>query len=134
MLFLFTQRQVKAEYDFIPYRLGCYSFSVNADLTTMVKKGILSETTTHFRSNETVDYIQTLKEADRKLLQEIKSRYGKMDARALMKHTYINFPYWGINSIKAKEILSIDEFERIKNSKPQNEKTILYTIDTREFS
>ncbi len=128
MLFLFTQRQVKAEYDFIPYRLGCYSFSVNADLTTMVKKGILSETTTHFRSNETVDYIQTLKEADRKLLQEIKSRYGKMDARALMKHTYINFPYWGINSIKAKEILSIDEFERIKNSKPQNEKTILYTI------
>ena len=49
LLFLFTHRQEKAVYEFIPYRLGCYSYSANADLTTMVKKGILLESKTHFK-------------------------------------------------------------------------------------
>ena len=43
LLFLFTQKQPKAEYDFIPYRFGCYSYSANADITTMVRKGLLRE-------------------------------------------------------------------------------------------
>ena len=41
LLFLFTQKQEKAEYDFIPYKFGCYSYSANADLTTMANKAML---------------------------------------------------------------------------------------------
>jgi uncharacterized protein YwgA len=41
LLFLFTQGQTKAEYDFIPYKYGCFSYSENADMVTMVKKGQL---------------------------------------------------------------------------------------------
>jgi uncharacterized protein YwgA len=41
LLFLFSQRQTKAEYDFIPYKYECYSYSATADLTTMVRKGFL---------------------------------------------------------------------------------------------
>jgi hypothetical protein len=52
-----------------------------------------------------------------------------MSPNALMKHTYIHYPYWGINSIKANEILSEKEFERITNSRPRSDKTILFTID-----
>jgi uncharacterized protein (DUF488 family) len=128
LLFLFTQRQQKAEYDFVPYLYGCYSYSASADLVAMVNKGILAETSTHYTSNETVDYVKTLKEADKQLLQHIKLSYGKMSANALMKHTYINFPYWAINSKKAKEILSIDEFDRVTNSKPTSTETVLFTI------
>lgn len=128
LLFLFTQRQAKADYDFIPYKYGCYSYSANADLTVMVRKGMLGETTTHFTSNETTDYLTTLKEADRKLMLDIKSLYGNKSANALMKHTYLHFPYWAINSIKAKEILSEDEYTKVVNSKPKNSKTILFTI------
>lgn len=128
LLFLFTRLQVKAEYDFIPYLYGCYSYSANADLTTMVKKGMLSETTSHFTSNEKIDYLKTLKDFDRQFLLELKQQYGKMNANALMKHTYINFPYWAINSVKAKEILTEIEFETIKKSKPINNNTILFTI------
>jgi uncharacterized protein (DUF488 family) len=86
LLFLFSKRQSKPEYDFIPYLYGCYSYSVNADLTTMVKKGML------------------------------------------MKHTYINFPYWAINSVKAKELLNDVQFEKVLNSKPKIKETILFTI------
>ena len=128
LLFLFTKRQTKAEYDFIPYLFGCYSYSANADLTTMVNKGILSETTSHFTKVDTTDYLKILKETDRKLLQEIKSNYGKMTTDALMKHTYLYFPYWAINSKRAKEILSKEQFEKVNNSRPKGNKTVLFTI------
>jgi len=128
LLFLFTQRQEKAEYDFIPYKFGCYSYSANADLTTMASKGMLTETDSHFKSNEKTDYLKAIKEVDKKQLQEIKMLYGKMTANALMKHTYINFPYWATKSIKAESILTSDEFEKVNKSKPKSNKTVLFTI------
>lgn len=128
LLFLFTKHQAKPEYDFIPYKFGCFSYSANADLTAMVNKGILSETISHFTSNETINYFNTLKADDKKLMLYVKDQYGKMNADALMKHTYLNFPYWAINSIKAKEILTLQQLEKVNNSRPKNDETVLYTI------
>ncbi|MFV0530736.1 MAG: DUF488 family protein [Flavobacteriales bacterium] len=128
LLFLFTQQQKKSEYDFIPYKYGCYSYSANADLTAMVKKGILSETTSHFTSNESTDYFKALKETDKKLMIEVKTQYGQLNANALMKHTYLNFPYWAINSIKTKEILSSEQLKKVNSSRPKNNHTMLFTI------
>lgn len=128
LLFLFTNGQKKTEYDFIPYYYGCYSYSANADLTAMVKKGILSETPSHFTTNETTNYLDTLKADDKKLMLYVKDQYGKMNANALMKHTYLNFPYTAINSVKAKDILTEEQFEIVNRSRPINNKTILFTI------
>lgn len=136
LLFLFTKRQTKAEYDFIPYKFGCYSYSANADMMAMVRKGFLNEDKKTFsiKNPDTwigagkTDYLKQLKPADLKLLHEIKANYGKMNARALMKHTYIRFPYWAINSIKAESILSAEEFEKVNQSKPKSSKTVLFTI------
>ena len=94
----------------------------------MVNKGILIESESHFKSNEYTDYLKTLKETDNKQLQEIKTLYGKMNAGSLMKHTYINFPYWATNSIKVESILTVDELKKVNKSKPQSNKTILFTI------
>lgn len=128
LLFLFSQRQQKAEYDFIPYKYGCYSFSANADLTTMVKRGILTEAESSFTSNEKTDYFKSLKETDKKSLLEIKTLYGKMNSNALMKHTYLNYPFFAINSVKASTILTKEEFDKVNAHKPKNNKTILFTI------
>src|SRR5688500_3637407 len=94
LLFLFTKEQQTPEYDFIPYKFGCYSYSANADLTAMANKGILIETENHFKSCEKIDYLTTLKEFDKRQMQRVKSLHGKLDANALMKHTYTCFPYW----------------------------------------
>jgi uncharacterized protein (DUF488 family) len=128
LLFLFTQSQTKPEYDFIPYKFGCYSYSANADLTTMVSRGILSETSSHFICNETIDYFEMLKEEDKKLMLKVKNNYGKLSANALMKYTYINFPYWAINSVRAKEILTTEQFEKIDNLRPESNDIVLFTI------
>lgn len=128
MLFLFTQRQVNSEYDFIPYRFGCYSYSANADMTAMVTRGFLTEDEKTFVKKDSNDYLKQLKPADLKLIQEVKTLYGKMSATALMKHTYLNFPFYAIKSEVAENILSKEELEIVNKSKPKSSSTILFTI------
>lgn len=128
LLFLFANRQAKADYDFVPYQYGCYSFSANADLTTMVGHGLLSEEKSSFRKMDKVNYMTTLNEKDKKILNEIKNTYGKLSTNSLMKLTYLNYQYYAINSVKAKEILTDEQYTKVLQAKPKNNKTILYTI------
>jgi uncharacterized protein (DUF488 family) len=128
LLFLFTQRQAKSDYDFIPYRFGCYSYSANADMTAMVSKGVLREDDKSFEKIDKTDYLKQLKATDLKLLHEIKSNYGNMNATALMKHTYLNFPFYAIKSEVAENILTKEELDKVNSYKPEGDKTILFTI------
>ncbi len=43
LLFLYAMKKQNPEYDFVPYKFGCYSYSAKADMNTMVKKRYLSE-------------------------------------------------------------------------------------------
>ena len=128
LLFLFANRQETPDYDFVPYRYGCYSFSANADLKAMVKHNQLSEDTTGFSKVGTIDYIKMLKESDKKVLMSIKNNYAKLSPAALMKLTYLNYQYYAIKSVKAREILSDAEYAKIEKAKPINNRSILYTI------
>jgi uncharacterized protein (DUF488 family) len=135
LLFLFANKQAKGEpdcrqacYDFIPYKFGCYSYSANADMTAMVTRGFLTEDEKTFAKKDPTDYLKQLKPADLKLLQEVKTRYEKMSANALMKHTYINFPFYAIKSEVAENILSQEELEKVTKAKPKSNKTVLFTI------
>lgn len=128
LLFLFCQQQPKAEYEFVPYKYGCYSFSANADLTAMVGKNMLSETESHFISKEKANYLNLLKANDRHLLMEVKKAYGRMSADALMKHTYVHFPYWATKSVKAQQILAEKDLKRVRASQPVTEDITLFTI------
>jgi hypothetical protein len=128
LLFLLAIKQKKAEYDFVPYKFGCYSYSANADLMTMVSKGILDESKKDFVKVDKNDYIKLIKSDDLKLLRQIKSEYGGMDNHALMRHTYINYPFYAIKSEVASAILNKIEFEKVEASKPHSNEVILFTI------
>jgi uncharacterized protein (DUF488 family) len=129
ILFLFSQAQGKeCVYDFVPYKFGCYSFSASADLVTMVSKGFLTETESHFYAAEITNYFKQLKTIDQQKVLEIKKLYGGMSSFGLMKHTYLNFPYWATKSVKAQEILSENEFAKVKALRTFDNKNVLFTI------
>jgi uncharacterized protein (DUF488 family) len=128
LLFLFSQKKKNPEYEFIPYKFGCYSFSVNADLVTMVKNGGLLENENYFIKNNPDDFVNTLKVEDKKILNEVVQLYGKMNSNSLIKHTYINFPYYAINSTIAEKVLDQTQFKKVSNLKKESPETILFTI------
>lgn len=128
LLFLFTQKQSTKSYDFIPYFYGCYSYSASADLKAMVGKRLLIETETHYGRTGRTSHVKMLKDEDLAHLKQIRNEFGMMDANSLMRHTYINYPYWAINSTKARTILDDREFQIIESSKPHSSDTVLFTI------
>lgn len=128
LLFLCTTQQIKPEYNFIPFKYGGYSFSANADITAMVRKGMISEDEKQFQKQDTTDYVTQLKIGDRSILQKVKKDYGGLSAMELMKLTYIYFPFYAIKSEAAPSILSNDELEKVNTAKPKSDKTVLFTI------
>ena len=128
LLFVFTQKQTTKVYDFIPYQLGCFSYSVYADLNAMTQKNILSETAQKIALNVQTDYYSQLKPEDKIYLQQIKSQFGMMTTEDLIKYTYITYPDWAIKSTIAKKVLSANEYEKVEQCKPKSNETILFTI------
>lgn len=128
LLFLYSMRKDSPEYDFIPYKYGCYSHSAKADLNTMVKKGLLSETVRNYTKLDRKNYSKELKGADKDLLTDVFKSYGNMHRNSLIRHTYINFPFYAINSRMAKDILNDEMMERVEKSIPKQKDRVLFTI------
>ncbi len=128
LLFLYSQRKLEPEYEFVPYKYGCYSYSAKADLNTMVKKDYLDETDKGYQKKDPKDYLSTLKTADKKLLINTVQTYSGMSNDSLITHTYINFPYHAIKSKIAKQILNDNLYKRIAKATPSQKEKVLFTI------
>ncbi len=128
LLFLYAMKKQNPEYDFVPYKFGCYSYSAKADMITMVKKGYISETENKYGKSDAVSYFQKLKIEDAKLLQEVVSDYGQMSSNSLIKHTYLNFPFYAIKSTIAKDVLPGKLYDRVEKAFPKDKETALFTI------
>ena len=128
LLMLVAQEQDKPQYDFIPYRFGCFSFSANADLNTMIKKGMLSESKSYFYKVDEGKYFPKLKDQDKKIILDVRKKSGGLSPHQLMKFTYISYPYWAINSTKAKEILTHEQYTLVQSKRPKRNDTTLFTI------
>ena len=128
LLFLVCNKQKEPRYEFIPYLYGCYSYSANADLFTMVKKGLLSEDDSSYVKGERTDYLSMLDEEDRKFVQDTYKKFYQADKESLMLHTYIHFPYYAINSKVAGSLLDPDQLDKIESVRPIEKTITLYTI------
>ncbi|MEI6852742.1 MAG: DUF488 domain-containing protein [Bacteroidota bacterium] len=128
LLMLFSKQQENPDFYFVPYKFGCFSFQANADLNTMVKYEQVSQDEYFWKKTDTTNYILQLKEKDRILLRSIKQIYGTKDKNELIRHTYLNYPYFAINSTIVKTVLSADEFQKVTQARPEKNETILFTI------
>lgn len=128
LLFLFSVKKEKPEYEFVPYKFGCYSYSAKADLNTMVKKGQLAESEKQYTKSTTDNFYNTVKPADQKIIDAVYDDYGSMSANVLIKHTYLNFPFYAIHSTIARDVLSGSLYERVEQARPKEDDIALFTI------
>lgn len=128
LLLLFTQKQGKPDYHFVPYKYGCYSFQAAADLSTMQKYSQLVVTNKGIKKMDPVDYICLLKEEDRKALSQLKMLHGEDTYSELIIYTYTKYPFYAIHSTIANRYLNDIALCKVRQYKPSGTKTILYTI------
>lgn len=128
LLLLLAKSQEKADYYFVPYKYGCFSFQAMADLSTMQKYGQVSISNRGIQKTDPVDYIKLLKEKDKNALRQVFLLHNKKTYSDLIKYTYRKYPYFAIHSEIADRYLTPDELQKVKQYKPVGNRSILYTI------
>jgi uncharacterized protein (DUF488 family) len=128
LILIFSNLKSKPDYEFIPYKYGCYSFSLHADLVTMYSKGYLKDYDLSVEKIDANNYFGQLTDNDKKLVLSISSQFKNSTSDDLMRYTYTKYPYTAINSLKAKELLSNDEYTKVISSKSIDTETTLFTI------
>lgn len=129
LLFLFTRFQKdKKTYDFVPYKFGCYSFQANADLSTLKKYGIVSETTKSWKKDDEVNYLSELTKEDKKTISDFRIIYANKTSDDLINLTYKRYPYFAINSTVAKDYLTKEDYNKLDNYRSFEDEITLFTI------
>lgn len=128
LLMLVSKQQEKPDFHFVPYKFGCFSFQANADLVTMTKYNQVKAEGNYWLKTDNSNYLLSLREKDRQAIRFIKMQYGNKNADELIKYTYIKYPYFAINSSIACERLNRNEYQKVLETRPKSDKTILYTI------
>lgn len=127
-LFLLTRLEDEKSYHFVPYKFGCFSFQAYNDKHKLISKGFLKDSKEWVLETSQTKYKDMLTFEDNKRLWQVKKEYGELKGDDLVKHVYMQYPYFAINSTIAKRILSKSELERVEESRPINNGTILYTL------
>lgn len=128
LLMLFTRLQIKPDYHFVPYKYGCFSFQSNADLSTMVKYGQVQELNTKWLKTDKTDYLLQIKNSDRKAIRSLKTLVSGKSKEELIRFTYLEYPYYAINSTIVHNILNDAEYEAVNLAIPHFDTAVLFTI------
>ena len=128
LLFLFSESQEERKFDFLPYKFGCFSFQAMADKNNLIKDGYLENSKNWALKIQNANFIDTLNESDRKQLKQLKLKFDSSSTHELIRHVYLNYPYFAINSEIASKHLTDKELEIIQKFKPKEESHSLFTI------
>lgn len=128
LLFLFSEQQKEKSFHFVPYKFGCFSFQANADLGTLTKYKLVEESENSWKKTDTADYYGKLAVKDQTAIKFTLNQYRKLSKDELIKLTYVNFPYFAINSIIAETVLNSTELAHVKSQKVYKTETVLFTI------
>lgn len=129
-LFLFTRLyERERSFEFLPYRFGCYSFQAVADKRKLVSQGRLSDEPNWRLAQPDLSYRQVLAKADQDRLKAYVEHYGELFGKRLIRHVYVNYPYFATRSEIAKTHVSDAEYEKIQAARPKKRrKSIFFTI------
>lgn len=131
-LFLLTRQQKEKSFDFIPYKYGCFSLQANNDLNVLEKMGYVKKTyngtSILWQLVSHDDFISQLKIEDKSALSYIYNTFGVYSGNELIKYTYVNYPFWAINSVILDDLLSVEEKKKVLQQKKESSEKCLFTI------
>jgi len=131
-LFLLTRLQKEKAFDFIPYKYGCYSLQANQDLMVLEKMGYIkreqNKSSISWKLISKDDFIEAIKKEDLSCLNNIFRSFSEYRTNDLIKYTYINYPFWAINSSIINDLLTEEERSKVLQQKKRSNENTLFTI------
>jgi uncharacterized protein (DUF488 family) len=128
------QETKNRSYHFIPYKYGCFSFNSYSDKRKLIEKKVLKDCEDWKLSEKQSDFYFMLPKEDRASIKKVKEEFGHLSGKKLIRHIYLKYPYYAVNSEILGDVLSNSEITQIKECKPKNEIRALYTIGYEERS
>ena len=126
-LFLFTRAQDKPSFDFVPYKYGGFSFQSYADKRTMAGFGLI-EDQENWTKKDKKDYFSELSVEDKEIMAKTKQRYGHLKGKKLVRHVYLNYPYYAVKSEIAGQYLDKDGLAMVDKCRPHQNNYGFFTI------
>ena len=127
LLFLLSTIQEQPSYHFVPYRYGCYSFSVDADKRALTRHGVVKDHDKWVLASSD-RYLSTLRPPDRTAIDSVVRQFKEFSNPELIRHVYLNHPYYAINSEIVQEVLNLEERQKIDSVRPQADSPLLFTL------
>lgn len=123
--FLLTRGQSRPAYDFIPYRCGCHSFTLEADRKALIRHGWLRDRSDWVLDNKPLPAEQAssphstlLTSADQTTLKLHAQRWRTLRGGQLAREVYTRHPFYATRSEIAGQHLSRAELLKVHECKP----------------
>ena len=127
LLFLFCQFKKNNFFDFFPYKYGGFSFLAYQDKKRLTDLGFLSHGE-DFKLCTNKSFFGELKPTDREALTSLSSRFKNLQGRALIRHVYLEYPYYTCRSKIFSDLLNSEEIEQIRLRWNKDKSPCLFTI------
>jgi hypothetical protein len=131
LLFLYCQEAGKAaDYEFIPYRFGAFSFTSYADRRKLVNYCLIEPDEQTWEITDAGREFLANKNDLRHAFQAFAQKYKEFRGDALVAETYRRYPYYATRSEIAERVLQKDpvSLRDIHNARPQRQSPGLATI------
>jgi uncharacterized protein (DUF488 family) len=128
LLFLYSEKQNERKYNFIPYKYGCFSFQAMADKNSLIKEEYLVDSKNWKLNLKNANFIFSLSDADRKTMRKLNAVFCNHSTSDLIRHIYLNYPFFAIKSEIVSKYLSEDESRIIERFRPVQKDSGIFTI------
>ena len=123
--FLLTRDQLHPSYDFIPYRWGCHSFTLESDRKALIRHGWLHDRSDWILDNQPLlaeqasnPHSALLTSDDQATLELHTQRWGTLRGGQLVREVYTRHPFYATRSEIAEQHLSRTELLTVHECRP----------------
>jgi hypothetical protein len=127
LLFAYCVESRKNYYDFFPYKFGCFSFHSYQDKRVLTKQGFLTAGE-HFKLRKPIEHLNLLDSVEQKRIEIFAGHMKNLRGKNLVRHIYVNHPYYAIRSEIKENILSAHELRAVESASNAGKSNCLMTI------
>lgn len=126
LLFCYCAETGSRDYDFFPYRFGCFSHLSYQDKRVLTGQGYLCAGE-GFRLKRRAKSTELPSAEERETLQGFARRMKHIRGKKLVRHVYLKYPYYATRSEIVGKILSPEEARTVEAHANRDNDTVLFT-------